>query len=164
MKKTFVDADELKISISENQIIFSNDEATLTSRLVEGEYPKYDKIIPEDNDIRVSVETKTLLSVVKRVSLLANPKTLLIRLDFQDGTLKISASAPDFGEAHEEMELKSGSADISVGFSAKFAEDVLSHIETEEVFFSLKDSLSAVVITPAGDEKFLCLIMPMRIE
>jgi len=164
LKKTFADAEELKISIAENQIIFSNDEATLTSRLVEGEYPKYDNIIPQDNDIRVSVETKALLSVVKRVSLLANPKTLLIRLDFQESALKVSARAPDFGEAHEEMELKSGSANISVGFSAKFAEDVLTHIDTEEVSFNLKDSLSAVLINPAGNENFLCLIMPMRLE
>ena len=164
LKKTFAEAEELKISISENQIIFSNDEATLTSRLVEGEYPKYDKIIPADNDVLVSVETQTLLSVVRRVSLLANPKTLLIRLDFEDSALKVSASAPDFGEAHEEMELKSGSANVSVGFSAKFAEDVLNHIDTDEVFLKLKDSLSAVIINPADNENFLCLIMPMRLE
>ena len=166
------ESENLKISISENQIVFSDDASTLTSRLVEGEFPDYDRIIPKDNDINIYLDTQKLLNVVRRVSLLANPKTLLIKLETQDGILKVSATNPDFGEAHEEMEIKSGDGNIVIAFSAKFAIDVLTHIDSEEVVLNLKDPLSAALLKPAnvehpdedGDENYLYLIMPMRLD
>ena len=164
IRKTFTEAKDLHISISENQIIFSDGTSTLTSRLVEGEFPDYDRIIPKDNDIHIYLDTQQLLAVVRRVSLLANPKTLLIKLETQDGLLKVSATNPDFGEAHEEMEIKSGDGNIVIAFSAKFAIDVLTHIDSEEVLLNLKDPLSAALLKPANDENYLYLIMPMRLD
>jgi len=171
IRRTFAEAGELKISISENQIIFSDDVSTLTSRLVEGEFPDYNRIIPKDNDINISLDTQQLLAVVRRVSLLANPKTLLIRLETQDGMMKVSATNPDFGEAHEEMEIKSGDGNIVIAFSAQFALDVLTHLDSEEVLLNLKDPLSAVLLKPvspdkdgANNENYLYLIMPMRLD
>lgn len=157
-------AENLKISISENQIIFSDDSSTLTSRLVEGEFPDYERIIPEDNDINIYLDTQQLLAVIRRVSLLANPKTLLIKFETQDGIMKVSATNPDFGEAREEMEIKSGDGNIVIAFSAKFAMDVLTHIDSEEVLLNLKDPLSAALLKPADDENYLYLIMPMRLD
>ncbi|MBM3236034.1 DNA polymerase III subunit beta [Candidatus Poribacteria bacterium] len=164
IRKTFTEAKELKISISENQIIFSDGISTLTSRLVEGEFPDYDRIIPKDNDINIYLDTQQFLAVVRRVSLLANPKTLLIKLETQDGIMKVSATNPDFGEAHEEMEIKSGDGNIVIAFSAKFTIDVLTHIDSEEVLLNLKDPLSAALLKPANDENYLYLIMPMRLD
>jgi len=164
IRRTFAGSENLKISISENQIIFSDDASTLTSRLVEGEFPDYERIIPKDNDINIYLDTQQLLSVVRRVSLLANPKTLLIKFETQDGILKVSATNPDFGEAHEEMEIKSGDGNIVIAFSAKFAIDVLTHIDSEEVLLNLKDPLSATLLKPADDENYLYLIMPMRLD
>ena len=170
IRRTFAEAGELKISISENQIIFSDDVSTLTSRLVEGEFPDYNRIIPKDNDINISLDTQQLLAVIRRVSLLANPKTLLIRLETQDGIMKVSATNPDFGEAHEEMEIKSGDGNIVIAFSAKFALDVLTHLDSEEVLLNLKDPLSAVLLKPVypdkdgANENYLYLIMPMRLD
>ena len=165
------ESNNLKMSISENQIIFSDDVSTLTSRLMEGEFPDYNRIIPKDNDINISLDTQQLLAVIRRVSLLANPKTLLIRLETQDGIMKVSATNPDFGEAHEEMEIKSGDGNIVIAFSAKFALDVLTHLDSEEVLLNLKDPLSAVLLKPvypdkdgANNENYLYLIMPMRLD
>jgi DNA polymerase-3 subunit beta len=171
IRKTFTESKDLKIAISENQIIFSDGISTLTSRLVEGEFPDYDRIIPKDNDINIYLDTQQFLAVVRRVSLLANPKTLLIKLETQDGIMKVSATNPDFGEAHEEMEISRGGAslparngNIVIAFSAKFAMDVLTHIDSEEVKLSLKDPLSAVLIKPGNYENYLYLIMPMRLD
>ncbi|MFQ6041637.1 MAG: DNA polymerase III subunit beta, partial [Candidatus Poribacteria bacterium] len=144
--------------------IFSDDSSTLTSRLVEGEFPDYERIIPEDNDINIYLDTQQLLAVIRRVSLLANPKTLLIKFETQDGIMKVSATNPDFGEAREEMEIKSGDGNIVIAFSAKFAMDVLTHIDSEEVLLNLKDPLSAALLKPADDENYLYLIMPMRLD
>jgi DNA polymerase-3 subunit beta len=164
IRRTFAESENLNISISENQIIFSDAASTLTSRLVEGEFPDYERIIPKDNDINIYLDTQQLLAVVRRVSLLANPKTLLIKFETQDGILKVSATNPDFGEAHEEMEIKSGDGNIVIAFSAKFAVDVLTHIDSEEVLLNLKDPLSAALLKPGDDENYLYLIMPMRLD
>jgi DNA polymerase-3 subunit beta len=164
IRKTFTESENLNISLAENQIIFSDEVSTLTSRLVEGEFPDYNRIIPQDNDIKIYLDTQHLLAVIKRVSLLANPKTLLIKLETQDGILKVSATDPDAGEAHEEMEIKSGDGNIAIAFSAKFALDVLSHIDSEEVLLNLKDPLSAALLKPADDDNYLYLIMPMRLD
>jgi DNA polymerase-3 subunit beta len=164
IRKTFAESEQLKICIAENQIIFSDDTSTLTSRLVEGEFPDYEKIIPKDNDINIYLDTQQLLAVARRVSLLANPKTLLIKLETQDGIMKLSATNPDFGEAHEEMEIKSGDGNIVIALSAKFFIDVLTHIDSEEVLLNLKDPLSAALLKPADDENYLYLIMPMRLD
>ena len=164
IRKTFIESETLKISLSENQIIFSDDVSTLTSRLVEGEFPDYNRIIPKDNDINIYLDTEQLLAVVRRVSLLANPKTLLIKLETQDGIMKVSATDPESGEAHEEMEIKSGDGNIVIAFSAKFAIDVLSNIDSEEVTLNLKDPLSAALLKPGNDDNYLYLIMPMRLD
>lgn len=163
IRKTFADSESLKISISENQILCSDGKATLTSRLVEGDFPDYDKIIPKDNDMNIHLDTQQFLAVVRRVSLLA-PKTLLIKFETQDGIMKVSATNPDFGEAVEEMEIKSGDGNISIAFSAKFVMDVLTHIDSEEVILNLKDPLSPAILKPADNENYLYLIMPMRLD
>jgi DNA polymerase-3 subunit beta len=162
--KTFAESAEVKICLLENQIIFADDSATLTSRLVEGDYPKYQQIIPKDNEIRAVLESENFLSALKRVALLANPKTYSIRLDIQENAVKVSAKTPELGEAYETVELKSGNGDIQIAFDARFLMEAVRHIQTEDVLLELKDSLSAVVLKPVGDDTHFCLIMPMRLE
>ena len=162
--KTFAESAEVKICLLENQIIFADDSATLTSRLVEGDYPKYQQIIPKDNEIRAVLEAEKFLSALKRVALLANPKTYSIRLDIQENAVKVSAKTPELGEAYETVELKSGNGDIQIAFDARFLMEAVRHIQTEDVLLELKDSLSAVVLKPVGDDTHFCLIMPMRLE
>lgn len=162
--KTFVDSAQVKICLLENQIIFADDDAILASRLVEGEYPKYQQIIPKDNETSIVLNVEKLLGAFKRVALLSNPKTYSIRLDIQENEGKISAKTPELGEAYETVKLKSSNADIQIAFDARFLMDVLRHIETEDVVLELKDSLSAVVLKPVGEDNHLCLIMPMRLD
>ncbi|MBI1926367.1 DNA polymerase III subunit beta [Candidatus Poribacteria bacterium] len=107
---------------------------------------------------------ENFLSALKRVALLANPKTYSIRLDIQENAVKVSAKTPELGEAYETVELKSGNGDIQIAFDARFLMEAVRHIQTEDVLLELKDSLSAVVLKPVGDDTHLCLIMPMRLE
>ncbi len=162
--KVFGDSEQIRFALLGNQILFADDTTTLVARLVEGEYPKYDQIIPKDNDIRFILNTDQFLSVTRRVSVLANPKTLSIRLDAQDGLLRVSASTPDFGEAREEMDMEESTGDMQIAFNARFLMEVLQNVDSEHVLLELKDSLSAAILKPEGDEEYLCLIMPMRLE
>lgn len=162
--KTFAESAEVKICLRDNQIIFADDDAILTSRLVEGEYPKYQQIIPKDNEIHLTLNLERTLGALRRVALLSNPKTYSIRLDIEENSVKISAKTPELGEAYETVELKSGNGDIQIAFDARFLIEAVRHIETEDVLLELKDSLSAAVLKPVGKTDHLCLIMPMRLE
>lgn len=163
--RIFHKPEPLKISIFENQILFSTDESTLISRLVDGEYPNYEQIIPIDNEVKVSTSTKEIISALSRVSLLANPKTLLIRMEIKGNNLKISSNTPDFGEAWEEIQINNeGDHEVQIAFNAKFIIDALKNIDAEELTMELKDPSSPAVIKPSGDENYMCLIMPMRLE
>jgi DNA polymerase-3 subunit beta len=162
--RTFEASTEVKISVLDNQIVFADDEFTLTSRLIDGEYPKYEQIIPKNHEDRITVDVEKLLSAARRVALLANPKTFSIRLDIQADQIEVSAKAPDLGEAYETVAINSGNGSLEVAFDARFFIDALSHIGTEEVVIEFKDSLSAAVLKPVGEDNHLCLIMPMRLE
>ena len=91
MVKTFAESPTIQISLKENQILFADDNATLVSRLVDGEYPKYEKIIPDNNDIQVVVEREKLIGPIRRVSLLANQNTHSVRLDLENDEMRVSA-------------------------------------------------------------------------
>jgi len=164
IRKTFDDSEYLKIGFEENQLIFSDDRSTLVSRLIEGEFPRYEAIIPMNNDMRIILDTEKLLAVVKRVSILADPKTLLVRFNIQDGILSLSARSLDFGEARDELEIKNGDSNIQIGFNAKFVMDALSHIDSEEVAFIFKDPLSTAIIQPVDDVDCTYVLMPMRLD
>ena len=148
----------------ENQIIFADDDSTLTSRLVEGEYPKYQQIIPSDNEVHLTLNVDKMLGGLKRVALLSNPKTYSIRLDVQDGKVRISAKTPELGEAYETVDVTSGDGEIQIAFDARFLVEAVGHIQAEDFRLELKDSLSAAVLKPVGDDGHLCLIMPMRLD
>ena len=162
--RTFEASEEVKICLLDNQIVFSDDESTLDSRLVDGEYPKYEQIIPKDHENQITVNVESLLSATRRVALLANPKTFSIRIDIQSNQIAVSAKAPDLGEAYETVTVNSGNGSLEVAFDARFLIDALSHIGTEEVLIEFKDALSAAVLKPVGEDNHLCLIMPMRLE
>lgn len=162
--KTFPESQEVRLCLRENQILFADDVATLTSRLVEGEYPKYEQIIPKDNDGQVILDVELFSSALRRVALFSNPKNFSIRLDVNETDVNISAKTPELGEAFETIEFKSSNGKIAIAFDWRFLTDVLRHIQTEEVSMEFKDPLSAVVLKPVGEDNHLGLIMPMRLE
>ena len=105
-----------------------------------------------------------MLGGLRRVRLLSNPKTYSIRLDVQDGKVRISAKTPELGEAYETVDVTSGDGEIQIAFDARFLVDAVEHIQAEDFRLELKDSLSAAVLKPVDDDGHLCLIMPMRLE
>jgi len=164
ISRLFSDAESVKIGLAENQISFDTEEAKLLSRLVEGEYPKYQQIIPDDRDILVTADTKEFIAATRRVSLLANPKTLSVKLDVREKTLELSAMTPDFGKASETISVQKDGGDMQIAFNSKYLMDALQQIETENVQFELKDSQSTAILRPVGEEEYFSLIMPTRIN
>jgi DNA polymerase-3 subunit beta len=162
--RTFAESEEVQISIFENQILFADENATLTTRLVEGDYPKYDKLIPESTTGRAVVYKENILRAARRVALLSNPKNYSISLDIETEQITIFAKTPELGEAHETVSLQSCTANSRIAIDARLLIDILAHIETESVAIEFTGEFSPVLIRPIGDETHLCLVMPMRLE
>lgn len=162
--KNFEGTGEIKVFIQENQIMFQGEDRTLVSRLIEGNFPDYEAIIPKTSEIRIVADTQEMLGAVRRVSLLADPKTLMIVMDISDGKLILSSSTPDFGEAYEEMELKESTGQIKIAFMARYISDVLRNINCEEIVFEFNEPLSPALARPSDSDNYIYLIMPMRME
>jgi DNA polymerase-3 subunit beta len=165
--RTFTDSEDVKIALLENQIAFATQNMILISRLIEGEYPDYRAVMSPamDNEIKLVANTDNLLSVIRRVSLLANPKTPSVRMESKENGLSVSASTPELGEAQEQMEVGIDGGNVEIAFNARYVMDVLRNIESKEVLFKFRDSLSPVLVAPSEEDgqDYMCVIMPMRL-
>lgn len=162
--RTFADSSDVSVAIFENQILFADENATLTTRLVEGDYPKYDKLIPESTAGRTVVSKGNILPASRRVALLSNPKNYSISLEMEAEQITISSKTPELGEAHETVPVQSCTANARFAIDARLFIDILAHIETELLAIEYTGEFAPVVIRPIGDETHMCLVMPMRLE
>ena len=164
IEKTFADAGEVAVSVFENQILFTDGNATLTTRLVEGEYPKYEKIIPESTEGRMVVSRDQILSATRRVALLSNPKNYSICLEIDTEQVRVYARTPELGEAYETVPVESSTGNVRIGFDARLLVEALSHIKSESLAIEFTGELNPVLIKPVSDDHYISLIMPMRLE
>ena len=162
--RTFAESDAVQISIFKNQILFADENATLTTRLVEGDYPPYQKIIPESAEGRVAVSKEQMLHATRRVALLSNPKNYAIALEINTEQVQISAKTPELGEAYEPIPVESGTGRIRIGIDARLLIGTLGHIETESIAIEFGSEVEPIVFKPIGVENHICLVMPMRLE
>lgn len=154
---------KFKMAIEGAQLIVVQDASTLMIRLIEGKYPNYKQLIPQNLGEKVRISREQLLSSLKRVSLLSNQKSKGVTLNFADNLLEITSNNPELGDAREEIIVDYKGKSLKIGFNAKYIMDVLNSIGEDEVNFDLKDQLSPGVVTPNTDNGYTCVIMPMRI-
>ena len=162
IERTFAESDEVTVSILENQILFADDKATLTTRLIEGDYPKYQKLIPESTG-GVVVSKEMLLHATRRVALLSNPKNYCICLEIDTEQIQVSAMTPELGEAHETLPVESGTGRVRIGIDARLLVETLMHIETESVAVEFTGEVTPVSFKPIGTEGHICVVTPMRL-
>lgn len=163
LRDMLISSSIVRICLDDNRIIFDVGDTTLVSRLIEGEYPDYEKVIPSENGIKLTMETQRLLSIVKRIGTMANPKTPGLIIETTGDVLKVKASTPEYGEGYEETQVKKEGDDISIGLNAQYLMDVLKVTDKDEVVFSMSDPLKPVLMKPVGNDGCLCVIMPMRL-
>jgi len=137
--------------------------AYLFIRLIDGEYPDYRQVIPKSTEKSVKINREELNSALKRVSLLAHEKSRGVKLALQDGTLTITSSNPDMGEAREEMDVDYKGEAIEIGFNARYFLDCLAVMDGEMIEFLFKDRLSPGIIRSVNQQNHTYVIMPMRI-
>ena len=163
IERIFSDSSSVKILQLNNQILFSDENATLTTRLVEGEYPPYQSVIPETSG-HVLVSKESILRAARRVSLLSNPKNFSITLEIEPEQIRISTKTPELGEALETLAVESGNGSVRLGVDARVLTEVIAHIESESVILEFDGEFTQFIVKPQEDDGHICVIMPMRLE
>jgi len=151
----------LQIGVQENQVVFGIDDVWLTARRIDGQFPNYKQLLPENFEAEITIPREDLLEVVRRTSVMAQRKSPL-RLRFEDGQLTISAQTQDIGEAHESLPIAYSGEVIEIGFNAEFLRDGLESVNDESVRIKLISPLRPGLIHGESDD-FLYLIMPIRL-
>jgi DNA polymerase-3 subunit beta len=155
--------EKIVIHRTENQIVFSLGGAVLSSRLIDGQFPNYQLLLPETADHELRVDREELTGVVRRVSLLAQ-KNAPLRLAFSEGELLISAQTPDVGEAREALPVPFSGEAFEIGFNADFLRDGLESLDSPDVVIKLTSSLRPGLIESADGSEFVYLVMPIRLN
>ena len=156
------DADAaVAVKFVDNQILINSGQAVISSNLVEGNFPKYEDIIPKDYDNRVTLSTDAVLSAVRRAALLANEDSKGIKLGIKKGEMTFSSRAPETGDAKIDMDVDYSGDAIEIGFNPQFLVDVLRVIKADEFNLELGDSDRPGVIKSGND--FLYIVMPVNL-
>ncbi|MFQ5895190.1 MAG: DNA polymerase III subunit beta [Nitrospinota bacterium] len=152
----------VQLFLQENHAIFALESITLSARLIEGQFPNYQQVIPRANEKRASLDRAPLVGALRRVSLLAS-ESRMVKFTFAPGTLSLSTEASEVGEAREELEAEYEGEEVAIGFNARYCLDMLNAVEEERVRFDLKDPLSPALLLPVGAEGYTYVLMPMRV-
>jgi len=153
----------VEISISETKIRFAFDQVVLTSKLIDGTFPDYEKVIPSGNDKNLEIDARAFAAAVDRVATIASEKTRAVKLALAPGHLTITASSPEAGSATEELEARYDAALIDVGFNARYLLDITQQIKGDGLRLTLADAAAPVIAQDVADASALYVIMPMRV-
>jgi len=149
----------------ENHLFFHVGDRLLISRMIDGQFPAYERVIPKGNDKRIEFERDRLTNAVKRVALLSNERSRAVKIQIDKGKVDITSSSPDLGEAKETLTVDYAGAPMQICFNAQYVLDFLSAVSTDLVSLELKDEVSQALMKPVGaeDYDYTYVIMPMRV-
>ena len=151
----------VKVSVSQQKIRLETDALTLTSKLIDGTYPDYRRIMPTQNDKLVKVDRDALMKAADRVATVSSERGRAVKLSIAPGSISLSVSSPDSGSANDEVEADYGGEPLDIGFNAAYLKELLGVLPAGEVTIALADSGSPTLVT-GGTEGLKLVIMPMR--
>jgi len=157
---------EVEIYFDATHGFFRLDPSLLVIRLIDGEFPEYDQVIPKENDKKLLMQKAEVSGCLRRVSIMANDRIEGVKLSLKDNALELSSYHQDFGDALEELNVVYQGGGLEVGFNARYLIDALNAIDTEEVMMELRDEGSPGILKPTQGgplQDQICIIMPMRI-
>jgi DNA polymerase-3 subunit beta len=156
-------SEDITISLSETKIRFVLGDTVLTSKLIDGTFPDYGRVIPLGNDKLLEVEKKEFEQAVDRVSTVSSERGRAVKLSLADGKLMLSVTNPDSGSAAEEVEVEYGSEPLDIGFNSRYLLDIAAQIEGESAVLKLADPGSPTLIQDRDAKGALYVLMPMRV-
>jgi DNA polymerase-3 subunit beta len=155
--------DAVRVQMAANQVKFSFGPIELISKLVEGKFPDYQRVVPANNTKSFAIGREDLMHSLQRAAILTTDKFKGVRMVLATGVLKITSTNADQEEAQEELEIDYTGEGLDIGFNVTYLLDVLANLKSEQIKFSLGDALGSALITMVDSEKFKYVVMPMRI-
>jgi DNA polymerase-3 subunit beta len=155
--------EEIRVALTENQFVLEMPNFVMTARLIEGQFPNYDAVIPKAQPVRLNLGRAALASALRRVAVMAEDRNKPVKLVLMPGALRLTASSQELGEAEEGLEIEYAGTEFAIAFNSRYVLDALAPLDKDEVTLELKDGLSPGVVRGGSDESYRCVIMPMRI-
>ena len=153
----------VQITLSDTRARFSFGEAVLVSKLIDGAFPDYERVIPSGNDKSMEVDRRLFASAVDRVATISTEKSRAVKLALSKNLLTLTANSPDAGTASEEIEIAYQGPALEIGFNARYLLDIAEQLEGENAAFKMADAASPTILGDAADASALYVLMPMRV-
>jgi len=154
---------DVSVALSDTKIRFTFGDTVLTSKLIDGTFPDYDRVIPVNNDRVLEVDCKLFAEAVDRVSTISTEKSRAVKLSIERGSVTLSATSPENGTATEELEVRYSAQPLEIGFNARYLLDITEQIEGEGARFAMADAASPTIVRDSADGSALYVLMPMRV-
>jgi DNA polymerase-3 subunit beta len=164
LKKIAEDGEsDIQLGFMDNNAVVKKDRTVVVMRLVDGEFPDYNRVIPKNNELVAFIHRDAFLHALRRMAILSSEKSRGVKIMLREGSLEISSSNPEFGDSKEDLEIEYSGPDMSIGFNARYLIDILQSQETEKVRLLVRDNLSPGLIKPSAEDDYLAVVMPMRL-
>src|SRR5215813_12917831 len=155
--------EEVQLAITENQFVLQMPNFVMTARLIEGQFPNYDAVIPRSHPGKLAAAKSAISAALRRVAVMAEERNKPVKLAISPASLKVTASSQELGEAEEILDVEYTGEEIVIGFNSRYLLEAMGALENDKVVFEIKDAQSPGVIKSVEDEGYCCVIMPMRI-
>lgn len=155
--------DTVKVSVTENQVAFKVAETVIISRLIDGNFPNYDQVIPKASGTKIQLAVKDLMSMTQRAALGSGERGGAVRFSLEKGKLRAKGAAQGRVEVEDELPIEYDGAGLEIAFNPQFVIDVLKNSDSSQVWLELSTALNPGVLRPVGDAETLSVIMPMRV-
>ncbi|WGH77494.1 DNA polymerase III subunit beta [Jannaschia ovalis] len=164
MRKLLDDDDlQIAVSVSETKIRFATPDITLTSKVIDGTFPDYARVIPSGNTRKLEVDAADFAKAVDRVATVSSERSRAVKLSLDEDRLTLSVNAPDSGAAEEELAVAYGDEKLEIGFNAKYLQEIAAQVDRENAVFMFNGAGDPTLMREGGDESAIYVVMPMRV-
>ncbi|SLN11320.1 DNA polymerase III subunit beta [Falsiruegeria litorea R37] len=163
--RKLLDDDEMDIavSVSETKVRFATPDITLTSKVIDGTFPDYTRVIPQGNTRRLEVDASEFAQAVDRVATVSSERSRAVKLQLEEDRLILSVNAPDSGAAEEELAVAYGDERLEIGFNAKYLLEIASQVDRENAVFMFNSAGDPTLMREGNDQSAVYVVMPMRV-
>jgi DNA polymerase-3 subunit beta len=163
--RKLLDDDEMMIavSVSETKVRFATPDITLTSKVIDGTFPDYTRVIPQNNTRKMEVDAAEFARAVDRVATVSSERSRAVKLQLDEDRLILSVNAPDSGAAEEELSVAYGDERLEIGFNAKYLLEIASQVDRENAVFMFNSSGDPTLMREGNDTSAIYVVMPMRV-
>lgn len=158
------DAETIKICKEVKKIVITIDKTKIITRLMQGQFPKYNQLIPQTFPKEAKIDKGSLIAALERVAVIVNEKNCIIKFEFGDNMLKLSGDSPETGNSQDTIDIKYTGEPLAIAFNYKFVLEFLKIAESEEIVVQLNTPLSATVLAPCSEEDYIYLVMPVQLR